>query len=422
MEQEILLFGGTTEGRQLADALLKAGVATQVCVATEYGKQLLPQDKGLAVSAQRLNQEEISNLLRERKYCCVIDATHPYATEVTKNIYTASAENAVPYYRLERENSQKLLGIHAVESMAEAVEYLSEVEGNILLTTGSKELEPFLQIPNWEKRIYLRVLPTVEAIEKCLSLGFLGKNILAMQGPFSEEINMAMLKQYDIRYLVTKESGRAGGFYEKIVAAEKVGAEAIVIGRPKEDFQPQNRYSFQELTELLGQKYQIKLGESEKAVPEFFPIFMSLKGKKVQVFGGGEVALRRVQSLIDYECSIELKAPKIHPDLYELEKRYPERLKCIQGEYISGECAGDFILASTDDSDVNGKIAQEARAKGILVNRSDRREECDFYFPALIQKDGVTIGICASGKNHRLVKETAAELRAYLGREKKGTI
>ena len=93
-------------------------------------------------------------------------------------------------------------------------------EGNVLLTTGSKELKVFTEIPSYRDRLYARVLSLPSVVETCSEYGFEGKHLIAMQGPFSREMNEAMLRQYQCSYLVTKDSGKAGGFEEKIQAAE----------------------------------------------------------------------------------------------------------------------------------------------------------------------------------------------------------
>jgi precorrin-6x reductase len=73
-----------------------------------------------------------------------------------------------------------------------------------------------------------------DSLTACEELGIPHRNIIAMQGPFSIEINEALLRQYQIRYLVTKDGGKVGGFEEKVVAARHTGAQLVVISRPEE--------------------------------------------------------------------------------------------------------------------------------------------------------------------------------------------
>lgn len=123
-------------------------------------------------------------------------------------------------------------GVVHMPDVETAVTWLSSVTGNILVTTGSKELSSYTRIRDYEQRIYARVLPSEEAVARCRSLGFEGRHIIAMQGPFSEEMNLAQLREYGCAYLVTKDGGAAGGFSEKIKAARRAGAAAVVIDRP----------------------------------------------------------------------------------------------------------------------------------------------------------------------------------------------
>ena len=220
----ILIFAGTTEGRLLAEFLNRQKVHAYVCVATEYGGQLLEENQYLEVSHTRLNQEEMQHLIAEKKVQMTVDATHPYAAEVSANIKGACEETGCEYIRLLRSqthiNEESMI---CVESVDEAVEFLKQTEGNILATTGSKELHKYTAIPEFADRVFARVLSTPEVAEHCASLGFTGKHLICMQGPFSEELNTALLKQFDARWLVTKEARKNGGYEEKILAARKAG-------------------------------------------------------------------------------------------------------------------------------------------------------------------------------------------------------
>lgn len=338
-EMHIFLFGGTTEGRKIAEAIVEVNrewaardaaacaahesselpIAAEVYVTTTYGASLLPAGPGITVHVGRLDAEEMTALFeaarqatgftsdetarqelnpmpddtdgelekseslksagqcRQAERCplssqlLVIDATHPYAAVVSENILTACAAAGVRCIRVEREDSgageygtesaQKALperestgaggkasasegaALHWVESIEEAAAWLGQPDRsssaaaqrpNILITTGSKELAPYTQIPDFAARCYVRALPTVEALEKCQALGFRRDHLILMQGPFSEEMNVAQLRYAEAGYLVTKASGETGGFPEKCEAALALGVEVICVGRPKE--------------------------------------------------------------------------------------------------------------------------------------------------------------------------------------------
>ena len=241
----VIIFAGTTEGRTISEYLASCKVPVTACVATEYGETLLTENEYLKVHAGRMDQEEIAAFIREKGAELVIDATHPYAAVVSENVAAACEREQVDYVRLIRGSS--------AESVDEAVEYLKKTEGNILATTGSKELFKYTQIPGFEKRVFARVLSTGEVAAACEKLGFVGKNLICMQGPFSEELNSAMLHQFDCKYLVTKETGKAGGFEEKLHAAKAAGATLVLVGRPPE----QKGYSYDEVLEMMRIRFHL---------------------------------------------------------------------------------------------------------------------------------------------------------------------
>ena len=174
----------------------------------------------------------MEELFRKENPEIVLDATHPYAAEVTKNIRTACESAGVLYQRILRPEGEKNSEAIYVESTEEAAAFLSGTEGNIFLTTGSKELAKFTGIPDYKERLFARVLSIPSVIRSCAELGIEGKHLIGMQGPFSAEINEAMLRQFQCSYLVTKDTGLAGGFPEKMEACQRCGVTPVIIGRP----------------------------------------------------------------------------------------------------------------------------------------------------------------------------------------------
>ena len=232
---KICIFGGTTEGRKLAEFLSGQPCDVMVCVATDYGQTLLPEAEHVSVSARRLPVGEIVSLLTEHRFDLVIDATHPYAQSITKSIARACRETETLRWRLLRSASGVSPEHTYVETVSDAAAFLSETEGNILLTTGSKELAGFSQLPGFSERVWARVLPLQSSLDACAQAGLPASHIFAMQGPFSEAMNAAMLRTIGAQYLVTKDGGTPGGFEEKESAAKSAGARLVVIGRPPEE-------------------------------------------------------------------------------------------------------------------------------------------------------------------------------------------
>ncbi len=234
MSGTLLIFGGTTEGRRLCEVLSTAGRKAEVFIATDYGAALLRGLPGITVRVGRLDAAAMTAVIRAASGAAVIDATHPYARDVTLNIVQACAETGAEYIRVLREE-RNLPGVGTVENTAAAAAFLSGVEGNALLCTGSKELIAFCRVPDYRNRLYARVLPTAEVLRHCAELGFDGSHVIAMQGPFSHDLNVAMLRHCRCRYLVTKNTGTAGGMDEKISAARETGAELVIIDRPLDE-------------------------------------------------------------------------------------------------------------------------------------------------------------------------------------------
>lgn len=164
---EICVFAGTTEGRTLVEFLCTQNVQVTACVATEYGETLLQPAKNLEISAKRLTEPEMKELFVSRQFDLVVDATHPYAPIVTENIASACKEAGTEYLRLLRDGSDLPEDAVFAENIPQVVSYLNEVEGNILLTTGSKELAGYTGIHGFEDRVYARVLPMEDSLKLC---------------------------------------------------------------------------------------------------------------------------------------------------------------------------------------------------------------------------------------------------------------
>lgn len=390
MSGDILIFGGTFEGRVIAEALSRAGICAHVFTATEYGGSLIETLPHLVVHSQRLDAWQMQDFMIKNRIKRVVDATHPYAREVTANIVQAAHGANVEYIRVVRDGmvpfvpcgpnddflqratfdenpccgkisrqtmpgcygindaavandaavdvlgngtdkmrpnhnglgeahhgelgpaenhevkekfgenllkdtdkaapvlkrdtyppqgsaettlgknlplGKKILeqprarrylqeqplsgqmtweqrvkghgGVHVLEAAitrvgnsAEAVSYLRLTQGPVLVTTGSKELDVFCTLPEFAERLYVRVLPMPDVVGRCYDLGLRGAHVIAMQGPFSYELNLALLRHYGCRYLVTKNTGKVGGMEEKIAAALDANVEVVLIERP----------------------------------------------------------------------------------------------------------------------------------------------------------------------------------------------
>ena len=232
--KKVLVFAGTTEGRELAELLADSNIKCSVCVATDYALELM-YDKRLDVHCGRLTEEEMEVLMRDGSFDVVVDATHPYAQIVSQNVRQAADKESISFIRLRRSTESAEEGFVSFKTHEECSAWLSFQTGNILLTTGSKDLGNYAKNEAIKNRLFVRVLPGEESIRLCTANGITGRQIIAMQGPFSAQMNECILREYSIDWMVTKISGHAGGFEEKIEAAKKAGVGICAILPPAEN-------------------------------------------------------------------------------------------------------------------------------------------------------------------------------------------
>ncbi len=233
----------------MSERLTEAGVPHTVCLATEYGGALLDPHPPASVRLGRMDRAQMEEYIREGRFDAVVDATHPYAALASENSRAAALAAHVQYLRIKRDIDVGDSGaqVHYFDNPGDCAAALARTDGNILLTTGSKELEYFTSEISKE-RIYARVLPSMESLEMCGRCGIPPKQVIAMQGPFSAELNEAVIRQCRISHLVTKAGGRAGGYEEKLVAAGRAGIPVYIIGASFKD----EGVSFREACGILG--------------------------------------------------------------------------------------------------------------------------------------------------------------------------
>lgn len=424
-----LVFAGTTEGREAALMLARTGISVTAFTATDYGHEVLDGAadglQNLAVESGRLSEEQIRELLMgEAPDTLVIDATHPYAAQVTANIRRACMDAQKRYIRIVRKSTfaGEPAGVTVLADAQALCEWANREENikkKILLTTGSKDLMIYTAIDSYRDRVWPRILPDMDSLRIATELGYKKSNIICMQGPFSTEMNIAMIKSVGAQVLVTKDTGKTGGFDSKLEAALRSGIEAVVIGRPSDQEARQadsEGMSLEELQRHIDENFP-SLRENSSSdelarMADFprFPLFMSLSGKTVTVVGAGKIASRRIKVLLEYGARIRVIAPQICAEIRALSGS----LEIIEREYEGGDVSGSFmVIAATDSREVNQKAGADAKAEGINVSVADSREECSFYFPAVIRKGSISIGLVSDGSDHAAAARTAGELREY---------
>lgn len=362
--KKILIFAGTTEGRRLSERLCEAEVEHTVCVATEYGEIVLNENPYLTILQGRLSEEEMEKLLQEGMYQVVVDATHPYAGLVTENIRQAAEKCDVMYVRLQRDIQMCEDGeVRFFQSHEACAEALQDIQGNILLTTGSKALEIYCKEAQLRERLYVRVLPSVESLAVCEKHSIRGRQILAMQGPFTEAMNEACIRQFDISCLVTKKSGLTGGYPQKIKAAAQCRIPVFVIGAEEET----EGESFQKICERLEQQCDVPIRKQE-------PMHISLigvgMGAENTLTKEAETRIQRADVLLGAKRLIGPYHPRIEKKPYYRAEEILPYLEKLQ-HMLTGEIRV-AILFSGDCGFYSGafkvqKLLQEEIHRGTLA-------------------------------------------------------
>mgnify|MGYP001020205508 CR=1 FL=1 len=232
----IFVAAGTQDGRELTEALVWRGHSVTASVVSRYGEQLLAAcgNDNLTIHDEPLDEDGFVAYIRAHAIRAFVDASHPYAVNVSKNAMAACHVTGTPYIRYERALSA--LGyakIHVVHGYEEAAERAAQLGAHVFLTTGSRNLEKFTQAEALKPcTLTARVLPTADVVALCERLSLTPGQIVALQGPFSTALNAELFKKYRADVIVTKNSGAIGGTDTKIEAARELEIPVVLIDRP----------------------------------------------------------------------------------------------------------------------------------------------------------------------------------------------
>lgn len=231
----ILVLAGTAEGRSLAEVLMGAGYQVLVSTCTSYGAWLVETAGIDRTRSGPLSRSGMVEIVKNNNISAIIDATHPFATTVSSVAAQVADFCQIPLIQYSR--SETKIPPHPLIQVAatwgEAVEKAKKLGPTIFLTIGTRNLHFFVAgLASLNARLITRVLPLNESISRCLELGIPPKDIVAMQGPFSKELNLALIKFYGITGFISKESGREGGTEEKIAACLESSVPLVLVKRP----------------------------------------------------------------------------------------------------------------------------------------------------------------------------------------------
>lgn len=231
----IWLIGGTRESAELAKALVQLGLPCLVTVVTESARGLYPEASSLQVEVGRLTSDQVGQFLHQYQIDRILDASHPFAVDISQLAINASTQHQIPYLRYERpvvpESMEKSGMVEYFDRFETLLSTDRLVNQRVLLTIGYRTLHLFQP---WQSQatLFVRILPSVAALEAALTAGFSADRIIALRPPVSVALEIALWQQWQLTTVVTKASGSAGGEDIKHQVAATLGVHLIVIDRP----------------------------------------------------------------------------------------------------------------------------------------------------------------------------------------------
>ncbi|ATW28131.1 precorrin-6A reductase [Candidatus Formimonas warabiya] len=243
----ILVIGGTGDALDIACTLSELTENVTISTATEYGFEVSRDRFPGRIIFGKMDREDLKKYLQKEGITHVVDASHPYAENISRHAILVCQELGIDYVRFERPAWHQEGGAVLVcASYAHAADRAEQMTGNIFISTGINHVEEFVTRISDKKRLKIRVLPQSETILKLENLGLHADHIIAMKGPFSEEMNYLMFKEAGAAILICKDSGVQGGTDHKLTAAKHLGMTSIIIKRPDLAYPNQ----FEQITDL----------------------------------------------------------------------------------------------------------------------------------------------------------------------------
>jgi len=239
----ILVFSGTKEGNAIIKKLASQGIDIFASFSTNLGLETIDDllqhtDKkysNIVTNSKEVNLAEILSLIDDYNIDIIIDATHPFAVNISENAMQAAAVKNIKYIRFEREECFIAEGknIYYSDNFEASAKLLESIPGNVLFTIGVNKLKEYRNVISDKNRdIYVKILPTVESINKSLECGVKIKQIIAFYGFWGKDLLKSFVTEKLIKTVVTKQSGFSGGEDEKILTASETKCNLVIIRRP----------------------------------------------------------------------------------------------------------------------------------------------------------------------------------------------
>lgn len=233
MHRQIWLIGGTQESVHLATELIRAHLPCLITVTTESARSLYPISPFLQLWVGKLTTAQLPGFLQRHQIHCILDASHPYAVEISQLAIDVATQFQLPYLRYERPAlpPQAIESCLYLNSFEELITGNTLLEERVLLTLGYRNLALFQQ---WHDRatLFARLLPSVAALEAALAAGFTPDRLIALRPPLSLDLERALWQHWNLSMVVTKASGSAGGEDIKRQIAAELGIKLVIINRP----------------------------------------------------------------------------------------------------------------------------------------------------------------------------------------------
>ncbi len=232
MTKNIVVFSGTSDSVEIIKLLVKNGFNVIASVATNEGTKMLSNIDNIKISEERLDNEKMTEFLIKSKTNIVVDGSHPYAENVSKTAIEVCKNIGIKYIRYERPSEGVNDNCIFVENYEKAVEFVEKINGNILVTTGVNNIEKYMALNDYKNRIFARVLNNEKSYSKAKDIGLSDEHILQGNGIYTTSDNIDVIHKYNIKAVITKDSGKAGGFLEKAQAAKICDIPIVIIKRP----------------------------------------------------------------------------------------------------------------------------------------------------------------------------------------------
>jgi precorrin-6A/cobalt-precorrin-6A reductase len=231
------IIGGTGEAVELATAAAAAGIPCLVTVTTVAARAAYPESALLRVWVGPLTANALEPFLGAQGVGAVLDASHPFAVEISRGAIAAAKALGLPYWRFERPGLAPAPSpqVHTVAGLEAVLRPEMLVGQRVLLTLGYRWLHRFAP---WQGQatVFARILPSPVALAAALAAGFGPDRIIALRPPISPSLERALWQQWQITRVITKASGAPGGEDTKRAIAEELGVDLIVINRPRLDY------------------------------------------------------------------------------------------------------------------------------------------------------------------------------------------